>query len=785
MMKVSRFLTFLMCLVAFCPIWADAISESQARAIANRFLSVNSGQPAAVKLAHKAPSLKAANSSAYYVFNSDRASGGYVIVAGDDRVPAVLGYSDNGTLDMNDLPEALQDWLEGYAAQIAALDEGGTVATHVKALGPIAPLMRSQWSQNAPYNALFPVVESSERAVVGCVATAMAQVMYYWKWPARPYMAIPAYVTKTLSIDMPALPIIDFNWSAMRDTYDTDDLNSAGAQAASRLSLYCAQSVQMDYQKNTSSASTTDVPYAMFLYFDYASTVHTLQRRFFTSEEWENVILKELTARRPVIYRGRKLTGGHAFVCDGYDGNGMFHINWGWNGKSNGYFLLNVLNPDLQGTGSASGASGYVIDQAVIVELQPNTASTGSPELMVYNKYVEVKEYNGVRTSTSQDFTVTQESHFLNCSDDAIGFDYGWGLYQGNSLVKIMEPATRDNLDSWYYFHPTRTLSFGSGITSGSFRIVPIFSEPYAGNWHQCTGSDVNYIDVVINGNSCMVVGYGDSATPQYEANNIYVDGTMNMGRPLDITLDLTNKGNTRGDVIYMIEGTKVVSAGFVDIEKNARGLASIRYMPDKVGSVTLKFALDEEGTNVFATKSVVINTMPAANLTGSASALNVTDQSNGIIKDNKIVMQVKVTNSSATTYDEDISVKLYKHIYGNTGSLVQALNRRVTLAPRETTTLVFNLDNVADGWQYFAKAYYYSSGEQVQFAGIPFYTIVIPEAPVRGDVNADGEVTIADANAVIDTILRSGALPSADVNGDGEINIADVNAVIDLILGS
>ena len=783
-MKVSRFLSLMICLLAVGTVWADAISESQARAIANRFFSANNGQVATVRLAHKAPSLMGAGSSAYYVFNSERASGGYVIVAGDDRVPAVLGYSDDGTLDMNDLPEALQDWLDDYAAQIAALDEGGKVATHVETAPPIAPLMHSQWSQNAPYNALFPVLDSGDKAVVGCVGTAMAQVMYYWKWPERPKMAIPSYVTETLGINMPTLPIVDFDWSAMQDTYVTDDLNSAGAQAASRLSLYCAQSVQMDFQKNTSSASSFDIPFAMFLYFNYSPSVHSLQRRFFTSEQWENVILEELSARRPVIYRGRKLTGGHAFVCDGYDGNGMFHINWGWNGKSNGYFLLSVLNPDLQGTGSASGASGYVIDQAVIVELEPRSASSSLPELEVYNKYVEVLEYTGVRTSSNQDFTVTQESHFLNCSDDGIGFDYGWGLYQGNSLIKIMEPGTKDNLDSWYYFRPTRTLSFGGGITSGTFRIVPIYSEPYADNWRQCIGAEVNYIEVVIDGNNCSVVGYGASATPEYEANNIYVDGTMNMGRPIDFTLDLTNKGKTQGDVIYLIDGNKVVSAGFADIEKNARGLVSIRYMPDRIGSISLKFAFDEDGTNVFARKNVVITSMPAAYLTGSAKVLNVTDQSAKIIADNKIVFQVKVTNSGSTTYDEDISVKLYKHIYGNTGSLVQALNQRVTLGPGATTTLGFNLDNVMDGWKYFAKAYYYSSGDQVQLASVSTYTVVFPEVTVVGDVNCDGEVTIADVNAVLDMILKGSHDHNGDVNGDGEVSIADINAVIDLILG-
>ena len=737
----------------------------------------------AVRLAHNAPPLNSAGQSAYYVFNVDHADGGYVVIAGDDRVPAVLGYSDNGSFDMNDVPEALLGWLDGYAAQIAALDEGGEIATHINASSRIMPLLQSQWSQNAPYNVLLPTLSNGKRAVVGCVATAMAQVMYYWKWPARPDMAVSSYVTETLDINMPALPVVDFNWSAMHDTYQTDDVNSASALAAAQLSLYCAQSVQMDFQNSSSSASMFDIPLAMFLFFDYSSAAKSFQRRFFTSEQWENVILGELQARRPVIYRGRKASGGHAFVCDGYDGNGMFHFNWGWNGKSNGYFLLNVLNPDLQGPGSASGAYGYICDQAVIVGLAPRPLSSGSAELEVFNKYVEVKEYTNSRSSSNQDFTVTQESHFLNCSDDNIAFDYAWGLYRDNSLIKVMEAATKESLGSWYYFHPERTLSFGGGISSGTLRIVPLYSEAYAGDWKPCIGSDVNYIEVTINDNRCTVIGHGAASTPIYELNNIRFDGTMHKDRPVDITLDLTNKGNSRGDVIYVLAGGSLVSMGFVDMDKNERGLVPIRYVPDKVGLTTLKFAFDEEGTNVLAVHDLNITNMPAANLTGSASVLNLSDPYNRVINDREFVMQVKVTNVGSTTYDEDISVKLFKNVYGNMGSMVQALNQRVTLAANATTTLVFHFDNVMDGWRYFAKAYYYSSSEQMEMGGVSTCTVIFPEDGVLGDVNRDGEVTIADVNAALDLILKGIHNPDGDVNGDGEVTVADVNAVIDLIL--
>ena len=157
----------------------------------------------------------------------------------------------------------------------------------------------------------------------------------------------------------------------------------------------------------------------------------------------------------------------------------------------------------------------------------------------------------------------------------------------------------------------------------------------------------------------------------------------------------------------------------------------------------------------------------------------------NRIINDKEFVVQVRVTNAGTATYDEDISVKLYKSIYGNTGTMVQAFDQRVTLAPNASTNLVFHFDNVMDGWKYFCMAFYYSNGDQIDFASVGTCTVVFPNTVVRGDVNKDGEVSIADVNAVIDFIQRGIQNPDGDVNGDGEVSIADINTVIDLILGS
>ena len=170
---------------------------------------------------------------------------------------------------------------------------------------------------------------------------------------------------------MPQLEPVDFNWTAMQDTYLSNDTESDGARAAAQLTLYCDQVMTMDFQYGVSGAMTSRIPNAISTYFGYKRNAHCEYRENFSTQGWTDLIYSELAQGRPVIYSGSKASSGHAFICDGYDGEGLFHINWGWDGMSNGYYLLNVLNPDAQGTGIASEAYSYIYDQYIICNIDP------------------------------------------------------------------------------------------------------------------------------------------------------------------------------------------------------------------------------------------------------------------------------------------------------------------------------------------------------------------------------------------------------------------------------
>ena len=788
MIKKSLLL-LLTVIVSFMTANAAPINEGQAREIASKFLASHSRYGSAPKIAARGPQLQAPTSggdATYYVFNAT--SGGYVIIAGDNRAPAVLGYSDKGRFDPQDVPEGMQYLLEGYAAQIEALTSEAKVASRVAPGPAISPLVPAMWSQNNPYNILLPFRPDGKHAAAGCVATAMAQLMYYHKWPVRPTKTIPAYTSSTLSIYMPALSPVDFSWDEMQDTYLTDDTTSTAALAAATLTLYCAQSVEMDFKTSSSSATTTRIPMMLATYFGYKPSGHSISRENYTSQEWAEVLYSELAAGRPVIFSGRKKSGGHAFICDGYDGDGMFHFNWGWNGQSNGYFLLNVLNPDAQGTGSASGTYGYILNQAALIGLEPG--SDGTDEFALTATDVALNSSTTTRTNSNYDFKATVTGYFRNYTSNVIAVSYGWGLYQGETLKKVLYESYNTSLRPGSYMsNSEKVLSFGKSITSGTYRIVPIYSEYSSSNWRPCIGADRNYIEVTISGNTCAYTGHGTAAVRNYTINDITLTGSMHTNRPIDITVNLTNNGESCNDVLYLFEDGTFIAAAYVTLNKGETGEVGLKYMPTAAGQHTLTWSWNEDGSSPIATRVVTIEAMPAAMLSAEMKVYNITDSINKIITSDKFSIDLTITNDGSEPYHEDLSVSLYKNTYANYGTRIQSINRLIDLAPGETITMHFDMDQVFDNWRFFVRAFYYSEGTQETLASSGFYTIVFPEEPqvILGDLNGDGALTIGDVTKLISIVLNGNYDPSlldcADMNGDGTLTVSDVTRLIAIVL--
>ena len=391
----KTFFFLLMWIANLIQLTAAPISLQQAEMNAQAFLESKGKFVDISSLRYCTPKSFNKAGESYFVFNIGN-NDGYVIAAGDDCAPAILGYSDSGSVNPDSLPDNMKGWLEEYALQIEYMKEHQLVASPKMAtsFNAISPLMTTTWDQQDPYNQNCPDFFSYGKCVTGCVATAMAQVMYYHRANSvtQTTAQIPAYDCRSLwlngsdtlgHIHVDAIPAgSPIDWNNMLGSYSGSS-TSTQQQAVANLMKYCGASVEMNYANawnGGSGASSTDVPIALKNYFNYSDeTILKYRSDYSSNNAWENLIYNELSNSRPVYYSGRNSSGGHAFVCDGYDGSGYYHINWGWSGTSDGYFLLTALDPDQQGTGGSS--SGYNSNQAALINAQPKSSSPSNPVL--------------------------------------------------------------------------------------------------------------------------------------------------------------------------------------------------------------------------------------------------------------------------------------------------------------------------------------------------------------------------------------------------------------------
>lgn len=334
-------------------VFANSISESEARAKAMQFINSKNGKSSA-RSAQRFNSTVGTNATltvaeaqdAFYVFNIN-SDGGYVIVSGDDRMPDVLGYSYSGTYDVNNMPDNMRAWLAGYAEQYEYLqthhETRGTSLTTV-AGSKVYPLLSSQWGQGSPYNDQCPTV-NGKKSATGCVATAMGQIMYYHQWPLQTAKSIPAYTTR-YNTTMSEIGITDIDWNNITPNYSKNSY-SAEKNAVSTLMLLCGCATKTNYEPGGAGASNVDDAMKAFMeYFSYNGT-SKIEHANYSDDAWNQMIYDEIRNGRPVFYSGFDDYGyGHAFVVDGYDGDDYFHINAGWDSRYNGYYLLTAIKLD-------------------------------------------------------------------------------------------------------------------------------------------------------------------------------------------------------------------------------------------------------------------------------------------------------------------------------------------------------------------------------------------------------------------------------------------------------
>ena len=775
-----RILAVAVALALATSLWANPISQGQAKSIASRFMASKTLKHVDLKHSQHAP-----RQGAYYVFNAQPGQG-YVIVAGDDRLPSILGYSDTGTFDFNHVPPAMQQLLD-YYAQCQAPSQ----PTRLIARDAIRPLTHSIWGQGAPFNKFLLLSDTTAvgdtihwQAQPESAATAMAQLMYYHQWPQETLLPIPEYTTTTKGHVMPELPDTTFAWDMMRDAYHTTDSTAAG-EAVALLYLYCAQALQTDLLETASTAAAVAIPELLTQYFGYDVSTRNVKRDTYSTQAWEDMLYAELQAHRPVIYRGDRDTDQHTFIIDGCDDTGLFHVNWGWDGQSNGYFVLSDLNPDAWDIEGAQEQCGYIMRQAMVIGAQPGSESTVQSNIRFHSMNVHGMSDNPVDSLGNYRVNVTGVFHNNTHAEKA--FDYGWGLFQDGDMLGTLSTKSRTTpLAPNHQVTSTFDLEFGAELNDDTYYLRPIWSDLDANDWKVCEGGDLNFIEVTLAQDTCIYVLHGMAGTPEYVVNDLTFDGTLHAGKMVTATANITNLGYTLGDPIFLLDnGTKAYTT-MIDVDQGCTGNIKFYFTPDTAGIHTITLSLLESGADTLFVQDLAIDSMPAVELMMRSQILNVTDTTNHIITSRTYSIEATINNVDTIAYDVDIVLRLFRIQDDENGIAIQDIAMPLQLAPGDSVVVQIDCDNVVDGEQYCCQLYYYSAGELIPCDVTPPHTIVFPEAPLLpGDINGDGVVDISDVNIVINIMLgKEEPTPTSDVTDDGQVDISDVNAVINIMLG-
>jgi hypothetical protein len=660
----------------------------------------------------------------FFVFaaNGDK---GFIIISGDDVAKPVLGYSDDGIYDENN--PNLAYWMETLSQEMSfaiensfpqdeqikvkwdALERGQPVG----ASGDyVDPLVKTKWDQDSPYNDLCPNI-SGERTVTGCVATAMAQIMKYHEHPTTRTVTVPGYTTDSERIKISAITgSTAYDWNSMTDTYSSSS-TAAENKAVATLMYQCGVSMKMDYNTSNNGGSNTyseDVPEALITYFGYDAGIAYHQRAYnYSYKEWLDLLKTEIKANRPVLYSGSSDDYGHAFVCDGYDINDMFHFNWGWGGSSDGYFEISALNPNSVGIGGGSG--GYNQNQSIITGIQPDNG--GQPVSIKLG----LSAFKASKTSlsrVSESFNVRAEN-LGNTGIGTIGYVYlGVLLYREDGSYYGHKTARQNlPLPPGYFFTETKTLlsdySLPSGLPVGTYKLYPAYSLSSEGIPDIIPGENGNRYIIVVVANNGSVTLSGGVETPNLSLVSLKTVGNLYQNTTgffeveiINIdTIDYKSKLSIRTGnqtmtepVVIPAKTTKTIGfSGKITLSPGAYQL-SVLYDPDNTGTPDVQLG------NAVSVEVKAKPATPNISLASTPSFLN----GNSAVPRNAPNLTVSIKNTGGI-YQGNVSVDIYQ--YNTSNCLGSFGSVFVSIDKGETENILYNHPmDLTSGQQYDAYVY-------------------------------------------------------------------------------
>ena len=517
------------------------------------------------------------NSPAYYVFNKVGGNG-FVIVSGDDIIKPILAYSYVNSFHVENMPDNLRAWMAYYREQINwareenIVSDEETIWAWERLRDEIDSAKNSEevlietalWDQTAPYNLLCPTINGTQ-APTGCVATALAIVMKYNRWPDQGSGMTFQYTTKQYKQTLSATYNIVYDWDNMLNKYEKGNYSTEQAEAVSQLMYHCGVFSEMDYTPRSSGALTLTAMGGMVRYMKYDKSMTLQSREWYTEAEWNSLLKKELDAGRLIIYGGsNNKEEGHQFVLDGYKQND-YHVNWGWGGTANGYYSLSAVDRYYHGVGVNTGV-GFSVGQYDVIGVKKSEEGSGYCDNLAFmSGFTESGEMFSGLTTTETTF-IPQVRFTVKA-----GFYINYGIRNFSGAIVLALVDKHGNIKEFI----TREVSvnglkigYGSGnvfscsianIPEEGDRIWMMYKSQDGNEWKRVRGDRDTITEIIVKELSVSVVENADFS----DVNLIAV------------TNDMTK-------TIYIKSPIPILEFSLVDIKgriiKKTEGLESVDY---------------------------------------------------------------------------------------------------------------------------------------------------------------------------------------------------------------
>jgi hypothetical protein len=727
------------CLLWGVCLWAGPVTAEQARQKAAKFLQGNSPSGARRKVPAKSAQLKIAatgRDDSYYIFNVAD-NDGFVIVSGEDATEEILGYSDGGSINPENMPCGMRALLDSYSEQIEYIKENGlsTSTTMLRKARQAFHLDQSQlarFGQESPYNDKCPTywtgnaINLWDPLSTGCAATAMAQFMYAHKWPNAIFNTIKPYTSLTRNKDVPGFESgTAINWSNIEQRYnDGRDIKKIQKEEIANLMLMAGSSVRMDYGKDgtESEASIISVSYALKQYFGYSPSLSLIEcENFNNSEEWTDIICNELQKGYPVLYRAQSEEGGsHFFLLEGYDENEYFDINYGWEGHKNVSEEKNICKGLLfVKPGLEKDIIKYHINQDAIINVEPRT-DNATPNIpmylwpinwdadgLVYWRSEEDKKFHNMELSWEV---------LNNMPIDGAAFDHGI-VFSKENIQQGDVIGTGSIVSSFNNVGETFTVMFscGENFTDGFYKIHFVSKDNTKSDWVHADNFNNIFLNALVC-NNALTIRTKNTADYEIKVDDIDVttEGQLRVGKPTDINVTVkSTSGNYDGAIILNLtwideNGVKwncPINISEAHLKEEQSMTTYVSWVPFRSGELKVEIWNKRWET----VGSTTINVLDADAMQDMLEVTKVTlengDMDKGIIDGTYLNGSFTMLNHDEVTKNERI---LFRMVDMETG-VVKTYPVQVQIAPDDSVAYNFSFTNLLVGRRYQLRADYIS----------------------------------------------------------------------------